>query len=186
MNNNEFKNRKVLSSQPVKDVEEDSPILAFYSATGEDNKGRSLSDIITRPDDWWERTHDFIQWVFPLNKKSEYNDNSPVLNQSDTDEFRLSVSMQEKLATSFNRFLSFLGLEYKDGVKEGKDWGDKSQLVLKPNHNWLRITRVLKSMTLLGQKQKAVDFVNFLKHLDRVYPRKIAEETLAFWKEAVK
>jgi len=46
---------------------------------GFDFKNRSVREILAKDDDWLESTHDYIQWLFPLDVKSFSNRNAPVL-----------------------------------------------------------------------------------------------------------
>jgi hypothetical protein len=54
-----------------------------------------------------------------------------------------------------------------------------------PNHNWLRVTRILRSLTLLGLATLAHAFFGWLEaaYGSRKYP--ISEETFSYWTEAV-
>jgi hypothetical protein len=55
-----------------------------------------------------------------------------------------------------------------------------------PNHNWLRITRVLRSLWLLGMKKEALAFFERLEtfYASRRFP--IGNDTFEFWKKAVR
>ncbi|NLS93662.1 MAG: hypothetical protein GXX96_15995 [Planctomycetaceae bacterium] len=44
----------------------DSTILAFYSGWRADSEGRTLDEIRAWGFDQLERSHDYIQWLFPL------------------------------------------------------------------------------------------------------------------------
>ena len=58
-------------------------LASFLAGTGKDRKGRTLEDILKQDDKWWERTHDFIQWVFPNADRSRYNLLAPVCSAED-------------------------------------------------------------------------------------------------------
>ncbi|MDX2255402.1 MAG: opioid growth factor receptor-related protein [Pseudanabaenaceae cyanobacterium bins.39] len=53
------------------------------------------------------------------------------------------------------------------------------------NHNHLRITRILRSLSLLGLKAYAKAFLACLKELDQENPKAIAPQTMEFWENAV-
>jgi hypothetical protein len=62
----------------------------------------------------------------------------------------------------------------------------KSNWVEQKNHNYLRITRVLTSLSILGLENYAQAF---FKCLSQIYPeesKNIGSETYAYWKSAVK
>ena len=96
--------------------------------------------------------HDFIQWLFPLPEPSRFNLNAPLLTAEDIVTFRSDPQLQGGLARSFERFLAFLGLVVReDGqVAEGPHFSARlDDAWAYPNHNWLRISRVLRSLSLL-------------------------------------
>jgi Opioid growth factor receptor (OGFr) conserved region len=66
-----------------------SLIIAFYSGTGPDNRGRYLHEIQQWADDRLEGVHDYIQWLFPLPEPSGFNVAAPVLNSDSIQEFRV-------------------------------------------------------------------------------------------------
>ena len=53
------------------------------------------------------------------------------------------------------------------------------------NHNWLRITRVLRSLTLLDLKAEANEFFALLTELRDTGTVAINDETWRYWKKAV-
>ena len=62
---------------------------------------------------------------------------------------------------SFERMLDFYGLEYTDGqVRETIYFKESLKRWCTPkNHNFLRITRILKSLKLFGLKKKQSHFL---------------------------
>ena len=55
-------------------------LLAFYLGTGTDHRGRTLAEILRQDDLWFEITHDFIQWLFPLNELSRASLHAPLVD----------------------------------------------------------------------------------------------------------
>ena len=92
-----------------------SRIIAFYSGTEPDHRGRYLHEIQQWPDDQLEAVHDYIQWLFPLPEPSGFNLAAPVLNRESIQEFRTRPEFQEKLRVSFLRMMNFYGLEARSG-----------------------------------------------------------------------
>ena len=45
-------------------------ILGFLQGKEKDNKGRYLFDYWEADNQWLEETHNYIQWMFPLDKRS--------------------------------------------------------------------------------------------------------------------
>ena len=134
-----------------------SQLLAFYRGQSRDSAGRTLDEILAWSDDDLEEVHDFIQWLFPLPEPSQYNPDAPLLVQEDIDAFHSNRRLQENLHRSFERILTFLGLTWQEGrVVEGPSFKSRCAEVWSfPNHNWLRITRILRSLRLLGLEAEA-------------------------------
>ena len=87
---------------------------------------------------------------------------------------------------SFERMLDFYGLEYTDGqVRETIYFKESLKRWCTPkNHNFLRITRILKSLKLFGLKKEAVAFFMKLRSIYRERYRIIGKNTYLYWKEA--
>ena len=162
-----------------------SQITAFYREESTDARGRTLRGIWAFSDEDMEDVHDFIQWLFPLRERSQYNPNAPLLTDADIAEFQADPKLRANLLRSFERFLAFLGLEYVDeSVGPGADFDSKKLVWLEPNHNWLRITRVLASTRLLGLSEASEAFFAFLKGVMASGRSGITAETFAYWSDA--
>jgi hypothetical protein len=163
-------------------------IIDFYRETASDSEGRFFSEILAWNDDQMEEAHDFIQWLFPLLEASRFNPDAPLLTAVDIATFRAESILRDNLRRSFQRMLAFFGLvQRSDGhVVEGSHFGLRSPEIWSyPNHNWLRITRILKCLTLLGLESEARRFFAWLdsENLRRRFP--ITGETFAYWANAV-
>ena len=119
-------------------------IVGFLEGKTPDHRGRSLAMILQQTDHQAEATHDYIQWLFPLDEPSRSVNGAPVLTELDIDEIKESSLAQANLATSASWFLGFL--------ERSDHW------ITKYNHNHLRITRVIKSLRLLASDKAADEF----------------------------
>ena len=54
-------------------------LLNFYLGGAPDDRGRTLAEILRQDDAWLESTHDFVQWLFPLDRPSGVNPSAPLL-----------------------------------------------------------------------------------------------------------
>ncbi len=164
-----------------------SQLLSFYRGEGTDSEGRLLKDIWTWNDNSLESIHDFIQWLFPLPEPSRFNPDAPLLTPQDIDAFRKDPLIQANLRRSFERIIAFLGLAEVDGkIDEGPDFARRASFIwAAPNHNWLRITRILRSLHLLGRPTEAAALYDRLAtfHRDRRFP--ISAETFRYWTNAI-
>tara|TARA_B100000925_G_scaffold177748_1_gene134106 strand:+ start:575 stop:1024 length:450 start_codon:yes stop_codon:yes gene_type:complete len=142
----------------------------FLTNSEPDFKNRFLNDIWNFSDEDIEHTHDFIQLLFPLNEKSEsvfhgyyLNTESAIFNIKSNDLAKSNIVKSSKW------FLSFL--------ERNSHWRRRH------DHNYLRITRIIKSLRLLVSDDEADTFyqlmLNILTEEDRL---KINSETLEFWK----
>jgi Opioid growth factor receptor (OGFr) conserved region len=157
-------------------------LIAFYRGLAPDSEGRTLDQIRAFSDDEMEDVHDFIQWMFPLREPSRFNPDAPLLTDADVAAFRSDPALREALARSFARFLQFLGLAIEgDRVVEGPDYASKSEVWRYPNHNWLRITRVLASTRMLGLEAESEAFFSFLEGLHKPGKSGIDDRTFAYW-----
>ena len=119
-------------------------IIDFLRNTGTDVYGRDLDQILNESDEFWERTHNYIQWLFPLNEASRSVRNSPVLTEDQIETIRRSEMAQDNIQRSVLRYKEFLA-----GTTEWRSGYD---------HNHLRISRVIKSLRLLANDEAANSF----------------------------
>jgi hypothetical protein len=145
-------------------------IVNFLEGIGTDSKNRHLDAILDEDDRYWEHTHDFIQWLFPLNEESRAVRNSPVLIDEEIELIRSSERAQEGLRSATARYQSFL--------LNTKPWKNSH------NHNHLRITRVIKSLRLLSNDDAANGFKYWVAGQlgDRIDT--INSESKRFWRNA--
>jgi hypothetical protein len=169
-----------------------TPILDFFYGRGKDHRGRSLDDLQDQTMDELERHHDYIQWLFPLPERSQFNPQAPTLTPEDIAAFRSNDALRMKMNTSFRIMMRFYGMDLMSMekglvVKEIPTFEERSEnwLTLN-NHNHLRLTRILRSMTLLGCEAHADALLAGLERLYVTYGAVIGEETMRYWRDAVK
>jgi hypothetical protein len=165
-----------------------SGLVEFYRGQGSDSEGRTLAEIWAWRDDDLEAVHNFIQWLFPLPEPSRFNPDAPLLTTEDVAAFHADPFLRAQLHRSFERILSFCGLALAEGseVVEGPNFAARVPDVWAyANHNWLRITRILKCLRLLGLEADAQAFYARLRALysSRRYP--IGGDTFRYWTDAV-
>jgi hypothetical protein len=165
-----------------------SRLVEFYRGQARDTEGRRLETIWDWDDESLEEVHDFIQWLFPLPEPSNFNADAPLLSAQDIREFRGDPALQARLRHSYERLLTFLGLAPgEDGkVVEAQNFAARAPEVWRsPNHNWLRITRILRSLTLLGLEAEARALFDRLDALYRSEKFPIPAGTFGYWARAV-
>jgi hypothetical protein len=144
----------------------------FLTNIEPDFKNRFLNDIWSFTDEDIEHTHDFIQLLFPLNEQSEsvfhgyyLNTKSSIINIKSNDLAKSNIVKSSKW------FLSFL--------ERNTHWRRKH------DHNYLRITRIIKSLRLLVSDEEANKFYeSFIELIDESLRSKINLTTLSYWENA--
>lgn len=164
-----------------------NPLLAFQLGTGQDDRGRLQSDILRADDAWLESTHDFIQWLFPLPEPSAVNPGAPLADAKVREAFRNDPLLREHLRESFLRMLRFYGLMLdEDGcVRPAGNWAQRNAWFRHGGHNDLRITRILRSMTVLGLRNEARALLDGLEQLRRNERCGVNARAFDYWRAAV-
>ncbi len=162
-----------------------SRLTEYYRGPGTDAEGRTVAETWAFSDGELEAVHDFIQWLFPLSEPSRFNPDAPLLTPEDVAEFRSDPLLRRNLERSFGVILGFLGLRY-DGERVGPapDFDRKQGVWRHPNHNWLRITRVLASTRMLGLEGASRAFFRFLEAERDSGRSGVTADTFRYWKEA--
>ena len=121
-------------------------LINFFENTDTKNRvGFSINDYLSWDNITLENKHDFIQWIFPLNEMSNYNAMCPVLDNETIKYFNGSSELTKIHKTCGDKFVSFLQLDQS----ELPFWWTLN------NHNLLRISRMIKSLNLLGNPELA-------------------------------
>jgi hypothetical protein len=169
-----------------------SKIVDFYIGSGTDHKLRSWSEIVSQNDNWLESEHDFIQWLFPLKEPSEFSKFAPLLTDEDISILKMERLFKKRMVTSFFIMMSFFGLDPKtinDELKLQKDssfFKERSKVWLSlNNHNYMRITRILKSLCLFGLNKYAEAFMECLLDLKKEFDSDISMTNIEYWMEAI-
>lgn len=158
-------------------------IIDFYLGKTPNHKGDRFDHILDWSDDWLEYDHEYIQWLFPNEIPSEIVAEAPVLTKEEARLFQENPELQEKVERALFRFLDFLGMD-KRFDKTGKliieplpkaDWWSK-----RFNHTMLRITRILKSLRLVGLSDHSLAFYNGLM----MFKDRFSPDTLQYWENA--
>ncbi|HVX86759.1 MAG TPA: opioid growth factor receptor-related protein [Phycisphaerae bacterium] len=163
-----------------------NPLLTFYTNTTPDHAGRYLRDIHAFSLDQLESTHDFIQWLFPLDTPSPVNPFAPTLDAQTIADFRAGPPLQTNLQKSLNLMLNFYGLTRSAAaITRAQNFPARAHNYLHPNnHNHLRLTRILRSTHLLGLEQESGALLTALLAIAHDHPAAITPPTLHFWQNA--
>ncbi|KAF7863931.1 hypothetical protein EAF04_006896 [Stromatinia cepivora] len=171
----------------------ESPLVSFYRNKTPDTAGRFISQILKWNHGMLEDTHDYIQWLFPLPEESMVS-NAPLVDADVFAAFHSSSDLQSLLKNSLVKMLDFYGFEFADDLDENNlpiivgspDFTDKcgNWLVVR-DHNHLRISRILRSLRVLGLESEAAAFYKALSDIIYHEHRQIvSSQTAEFWRRA--
>ncbi|KAH6673150.1 opioid growth factor receptor conserved region-domain-containing protein [Halenospora varia] len=139
-------------------------LLAFYAGTGTDRRGRSLSQILSWNASNLERYHDYIQTLFPLPERSAVDWHAPIIDAQVFKAFRERDDLKENLEKAFKKIMWFYGFEVervenKLVVDKGPDFNSNPKVWNhRYDHNHLRISRIIRSLRVLGLEEEAQGF----------------------------
>lgn len=165
-------------------------LIDFYSGSGTDFAGRRIDDVWRMSLDELEYNHDYIQWLFPLRERSGVQPDVPVLDDAVVAAFA-APDLHARLARSADVMARFYGLEIleQDGgaiVRRSHTFGDRSRRWLtRGNHNFLRLTRIVKSLATLGHAALAAAWLEALESIYAEHPGVIGPTTLRYWQSAI-
>lgn len=168
-----------------------SSVVLFYSGEGVDHRGRSLDAILDFTDGELETVHDFVQWLFPIETPSPVNRLAPTVSRDTQIAFRTNVLLRKNLCRACSRMLRFYGLTCQGEamasvrVLRDRDFLAKSATWMVPgNHNHRRLTRILKSLRLLGLEACSRSLFLYLEELATHDPSSILQVTLDYWRDS--
>ena len=145
-------------------------LVCDFLEGGFDYRNRTVAEILAKDDDWLESTHDYIQWLFPLDVKSFSNRNAPVVLIDDILRISESDTAQQNLQASVKRMKEF--------------WVNNDFWIKRYDHNHLRFTRVIKSLRLLSGPLAAEDFKEWLFYHLGLRVEEISPKARNQWAEA--
>ena len=163
-----------------------SHIVEFYSSRRADSEGRQIEKIWGFSPSELEDVHDYIQWLFPLPEASAFNWDAPILTADDIRIFRADDELKKNLSKSFDVMLAFYGFRNQDqDIVRGNNYPQAAENWITPgDHNFLRLTRILRSMSLLGLETEAAQFLRALEVVYKEQPR-IVGNSIGYWRAAV-
>ncbi len=170
-----------------------SLLIPFYLGVQTDPEGRKIQEIWAWDFEELECAHDYIQWLFPIAEKSTFNPDAPVVDDQIIQTFHKDPRLSKNLQQSLTVMLRFYGLhryETNPGkivIGKSKDYATRKQEWLhRFDHNFLRITRILKCLMILGLKAEAQGFYDCLQQLYQEDGDQIGGETFQYWTNALK
>ena len=163
-------------------------VVEFYSG-GRDAAGRTLEQILAWDDERLEAVHDYIQWLFPTVQPSGVNPRAPLITPETVRAFAADATLRGRLGHALDRMLAFYGLRRharRIDIDTAR-FPARARTWLTPgNHNHLRLTRIMDSLSALGLREDARALQRCL--LDDVCAGpgagRVTVRTMEFWRLA--
>jgi hypothetical protein len=148
----------------------DSHIILFLKGKCPDYKGRTLIQLRCMAHHRIEKAHDVVQWMFPSDIESQYCKDAPLLTPEDIETMKTDATIKNNIKLSFERMFRF--------YEKDDSW------ITWKNHNFLRITRILRCLWLVELTHEYVRFQRVLDSIYGEYADIIGDETFFYWKAA--
>ncbi|XP_041367806.1 cylicin-1-like isoform X2 [Gigantopelta aegis] len=117
-----------------------------------------------------ERHHGYIQWLFPIRERG-MNWHAQELQLHEAQAIQEDCKSLERVCKSYELMLDFYGMKLVDKesgrLTRADNWEERFDHLNWSFHNYLRITRILKSLGELGYERYQAPFVEFI--LDEAY-----------------
>ncbi len=167
-------------------------LISFYRGQEPNNRQATFEQILSWDDGQLEADHNYIQWLFPLASQSNHNRTAPVLDAATIQTFRNDAALKSQMLRSFRRILPFYGLQMNEAtlaITRAPNFNARATVWLTPPdqnyHNFLRITRIIRSMNILGLPEYGKGFFAIMEDIARNEGAGVVSpETLRIWRSA--
>ncbi len=144
--------------------------VSFLTGEGHDHRGRSFEDVLAFDNSPLERSHDYIQWLFPLPEASRFNLDAPVLSPDELAALAASAAAKDNVRRARDRMLSF--------------YSTNDHWLTAFDHNHLRITRIIRCLALVLGRGEARAFHDKIRALVANAGNPVNAQSLQYWREA--
>jgi hypothetical protein len=165
-----------------------SAIVDFYRDGQPRPDGLTLSTIMSWTDQEMERTRGVYGWLFPLDREDPDEPRAPVLAEADVALYTSDPELRNALLKSLIRALALLGLKIsptRGRIERARDFDARSGWLYPRNINYVHITRMLRSLNLLGLEEEAGWLFQALTEIHATHGRYIGEAPMRFWRGAM-
>ena len=150
-----------------------SKILKFYRGEAPNTDGLLFDATVNLTDRQMEIGHQWVQWMFPLPEPSKAHPSSPVMSSDDIAAFVSTPELQVRARRALDRFQLFLA--NTTAWRRDRD------------HNHLRITRVIRFLSVIGMAEDAKAFCDWaIQTWENANPGPLPVQTHRYWTEALK
>jgi hypothetical protein len=154
-------------------------VIDFLRGVGTDFKGRTHADILGCDDIKMEQCHDQIQQIFPIHERSKMTQNDPIITPEIVEEAKKYPEIKENLRKALDRMKRFYRI-----MEYALEDGDVHPMWDSPNdHNFLRITRMIRCLRLFGLEKEAKEFYDEMRYIDNNIG--LSPNACEYWKKAM-
>jgi len=163
-------------------------IVDFYSGKQRTHPGETLRESMTgaiKRAGKCPRLHSMAVFLYPTQSIIIFAPPSSMRSKSPNS--RTDPELQAQLLVSLDMMLGFYGFERNNqSITCSNSWEERSRNWLRPgNHNHLRLTRILKSLSILGLKTMHMHLWCCLTLYVRWESGAISGTTMGYWKRAL-
>ncbi|KZT63783.1 hypothetical protein DAEQUDRAFT_679744 [Daedalea quercina L-15889] len=113
-----------------------------------------------------EYKHGFIQWLFPIPEYGMNYESQP-LQRHEAENMKADETIIERVLRSYRLILDFYGMRLEDSetgllARSDKSYKDRYRNLTRSSHNYLRISRILKCLSILGLERLNAGFLLFV------------------------
>jgi len=155
-------------------------ILGFLENSIPDYKDRYHQEILNFTDAELEKCHDQVQWMFPLHEASNFAEVYPILTPPVVAACRASFVVKRSMQLAATRMEKF----YRLGLNNSTiHWIWTANKHDRPNHNLLRITRIIRSLRFMGLEDEAKQFHDSAAKIAKQHG--LGDKTFEYWSKAL-
>lgn len=108
------------------------------SIIGNFETNTTIDDILNYDNSKIEQCHYFIQWIFPTNRESKFNDKCPILSKDDINSIKNNPKVIDYLNKFKSKFFEYWGIEPLNIQK----------ISVLNGHNGLRLSRAIECLNM--------------------------------------
>jgi len=163
------------------------PIVDFYSGKATDTSGRNLREIHTWIITSWKMSmitfNGCFRWPSPVSIIHLHT----FLMRNKSLNFTRMPNYEQSYCHRFDIMLGFYGFERNNmSIIRSNKWEERNPNWLRTgNHNHLRLTRIFRSLSILGLKDYAYALFEVLNAIFAERSNVISDTTMEYWKHAL-
>lgn len=162
-------------------LEKTNELFDFFVKSAQIN-GISFEDILKYDAAKLESQHNFIQLLFPTKRPSNFANQEYFLSDELIERLKKETKFKENFLKGFLLMMRFYGISK---LEESREFQIQEDAQIKgfelEDHNYLRLTRIVGSCSLLGFENEARSLITLLVTSAQNKIIKVSDKTLQIW-----